>query len=688
MPFRDVSTRREYQRQWDRSNRPRREETHTRRAGFARRRSRFVAIDGEGYSVADGSHKYAWLAASDGNRTVRVYNPHGLLPRDCWEFLLSLPREFGPAIYVGFALGYDFEYWLPTREDRLRLLDSTARCRYGPYRFLWWPRKRFEVARLEGDCARVRVDDVFGYFATSFEHALNDWRIQVRADDRRILAEGKRRRRSFGLEDFESGFIDRYNAIELRLLAILVRLLNDARDQVGIHTSDFYSPANLATELFKQHGVKVSPAPPAVEEAAYSAFFGGRIEAGAFGTYLGRVYMYDINRAYPYAMASLPDLSQGSWVHGTQYVPGTPLSLYHTRRDFPEGWRYYPLPWRDTNGAVYYPPRGSGWIWGPELDPDWVRRGWVVVDEAWHFIALGEPSRPFEWQAELYRKSLELKARGEYGQATALKLGQNSAYGKLAQRTSARTEVVDGVRVRARPTFHSPCYAGLITSLTRARLWRALGALALTERAGFAESPVVSFCTDGFFSLEPLLDSADCPLEFAAELEVSDRFGALKTECYDGLQILQSGVYRLLKGPQWDGRGRGFANRRVPWEAIVQGWQRGLPSIQHGVEAFIGHRRARAQPRLTPRTWVHIPREIRLGAVGKRHIAPPPVYTSSTNPATRLYWTRPERDVEFLAESASNVPEFTRRPQAGPGETAEDLADLGWTVGETEERTS
>lgn len=697
MPYKDRAVRRSKQTAWDRVNRPRRGETHTTRAGFATRRDRFVAIDGEGYTTEDGRHLYAYLAASDGERVESVYNPYGLSPRECWEFLLSLPKAFGPSVYVSYSFGYDTEFWLPTRPDRLQRLDDTSRCLYGPYRFLLWPRKRFEIARTEGTPSRVRIDDVFSYFGSSFEDALPAWLPPPSDEDSELLHFGKSKRGHFTREDFETGLIARYNALELRLLVQLVKSLKAAREEVGIVSSDFYSPANLAVALFKRYEVKVEPAPPPVERAAYAAYFGGRIECAAFGTFLGPVYEYDINRAYPYAMSELPDLSNGRWERSDAYLPDSRWAVYHIRWDFPEGWRFYPFPWRSSSGAVCYPPRGSGWIWAPEVRHWMVDQGRVRVFDGWHFRPAANNVPPFGWQADVYQQTLELKRRGETGPAAALKLGQNSCYGKLAQQTSARTAIVDGARVRTRPTFHQPCYAGLATSITRARIWDILTEQYASPGEDLADPEVckvVSICTDAVYALEPIyqLESVDGSRRIPGEYRVvsyegDEEFGSLKFERFDGIQSLQSGVYRLkhLDGctcgkcsDGWGTRARGFANRNVPWSLVNEGWRKGAPTVRYEVERFIGHRWARAQPKYAPRSWPKIPKEIRLGAVGKRYVAPTPIFSAEENPSTRLYWTKPERDVGYEDESDPNLPDFTRRPKPPASETAEDLRDLGW----------
>jgi hypothetical protein len=672
MAIKDPARRREYERrrrgyknEWDRTHRPGRTGTHTDRRGYAVSRDHFVMVDGEGFDEG-GRHRYAYLAASDGERLESLYNPEGLSNRECWEFLLELPEKFGPSAFVAYSFGYDTEFWIPTRLDRQRLLDERGFCLYGPFRFILWPHKRYTVSRREGRKSHVCVDDIFSYFGCSFEEAIDSehWALPLTHEESRLLHEGKALRGEFTRANFESGFVQRYNFLELKLGVALVRKLRAARESVGIYTSDYYSPANLAVALFKKYGVKVEPCPPSIERPAYAAYFGGRIETSAFGTYRGRVYEYDINRAYPAAMSVLPNLHKGDWKRSAEYRLESSWSVYRVRWDFPGGWRFYPLPWRDTNGAVCYPPRGTSWVWAPEIQP-WMLRHMTFLD-GWHFIPSEDNVPPFGWQEDVYRQTVEFEERGEFGAKTALKLAQNSSYGKLAQQTAAQ---------RVRPTFHNPVYSGLITSITRSRLWYLLREFGEPSQ----ETPILAFCTDAIYTTRPLTNPVGLPPESVdIEWPISGEFGSLKLDEFEGIQLLQSGVYRLLHSGKWKVRARGFGSRNVPWDLINEGWRNGAESVAYYPERFIGHRWARHARSLPARQWIGVRKEIRLGAVGKRYLAPAPSYTAADNPAERLYWTKPMEDVEWLAESAANLPNFLRRPIPPPEGTAEDVRDLGW----------
>lgn len=714
MPFKDPQRRRSYHAEYDRTHRPHRGETHTKRPGYASRRDRFVSIDGEGYTLADGQHAYAWLAASDGQRSVHVFNANGLDHRTCDEFLLSLPGEFGPSIYVAYGMGYDTEFWIPTRRRALEFIDRNGRCLDGPYRFLLWPRKRFEIARIRDSKDRpikgpkVTIDDVFSNFSCSFEEAVEKWRIPVTKIEAELLHQGKQKRGHFELRDFESGLVEAYNNVEHRLLVALVRALRHARESVGIVTSSYYSPANLSTVLFRRFGVTIEPPRSELErrvwDASYSAYFGGRIECAAYGTYPGDVWEYDINRAYPWAMSTLPDFARGEWERDADFRQKSRWSLYHLRWDFTDlNLRFNPLPWRDTNGAVYYPPRGTGWAWAPEVRTEFVSGRRIQILDAYHFLPADQGAHPFAWQEEVYRQqqrfAREILANGEpnpdynLGAALVLKLAQNSAYGKLAQRVSAQTEIgPDGLRVRTRPRFHNPIYAGLITSIGRSRLWDLIHEVNGLEDFGEDDRGVIALATDAVFTSRRLWSDELRQNEpsvrgrrLVGATEYGGNFGAVKIEEFRKMESLQSGVYRLFGGKDPVVRGRGFGDRKVPWNLIEQGWRDCMSSVSFPVERFIGHRWARAQSKYAPRSWVQVPKTITLGAVGKRRLAPPPRYTSRQNPARRLYWTMPIDDVDFYAESAPNLPNFRLAGVRSASATAENLSDLGFGEGPSED---
>src|SRR5262249_28835052 len=78
-----------------------------------RPKRRFVAVDGEGITGADGVHRYVLMTACDRDGPVcrPLVNPDGLSDEECLSFLCRLPTD---ALVVGYGLGYDRTKWLET----------------------------------------------------------------------------------------------------------------------------------------------------------------------------------------------------------------------------------------------------------------------------------------------------------------------------------------------------------------------------------------------------------------------------------------------------------------------------------------------------------------------------------------------------------------------------------------------
>ena len=597
--------------------------------GLAFREGRFVAVDGEGIQVGT-KQRYAYLADSTGRE---IWEPGGIPTVRALDFLLAIPKD---TVVVGFGIGYDVEKILTDVPHAVRRkIDRSGRGFWGDYKIEYWPRKKFEVWRFANGkvTGHVRIDDVLSNFGQSFEGVAKEW-LGIQGG---VLSEGKARRGSFTADDLT--YIRRYTGEELKLLVQVVRKLKDARLAAGFTTSNLYSPANLATELFRKTGAKaaISDLPREIVEPAYRAMFGGRIEAVAYGTYSGRVVEFDITSAYPAALARLPNLAKGTWRRVSYFAGPLKTGLYHVRWRFPEGRRFYPFPWRARSGRIYYPPRGEGWVWGVELFEPWnVDTGCIEILEGWVFDGPGEDERPFASIAETFERRAALKKAGDPAEYP-LKLAMNSAFGKLAQRQG-----VGGKK----PSYHQIAYAGLITATTRAVVYSAVN-------EGF-DGEVLTFNTDAVYVTD---DTG-----FLGRL--GEELGAWKRAEYEGIQILQSGVYRLRKNETWlPSKGRGFGERRVPWDDIVKAWDAGQTVAEVRLkDRFVSHRFADARNRLElGGEWEPVKRRVSVVATGKRADLPG---WQSVNPARSLRWTESEGiGISEFDLSAPNPPPWEIEPQ-------------------------
>jgi hypothetical protein len=532
------------------------------RPGYYRdRRSRrpFVAVDGEGWGST-----YALLADSGGHS---IHDYDGLPTRTIFDWLSRLRERNGPAHFVGFALNYDINHWLRDLPSRtLYRLWRVGHVRWEEWFIEWTPGKWFHLKHLPSERS-VRVWDSFGFFQGSFLKACADWGVEVPSE----VKEGKAGRSQFTSKDLPR--IMAYNEAELRCLVVLMDRLRAGLEAAGIPGTQWYGAGAAATRLFQLNRVKetISLPPSEVQEAALGAYFGGRIEAGKFGRIEGPIWNGDLNSAYPSAMAIIPNLSQGKWRRTTAL--SSAMGVYLVEWDWPEGSPYYPLPWRDEDGSIYFPRVGRSWIWWPEVRACELT-GWKLkILDGWVWES-GEVAPKVEWKDNLLeidwgnpwpylflfeRYNDRLKVGKKTGAGLAIKLAINAAYGKTAQREG----------YFGRPTYRQFEIAGWVTSFIRARLW---------THASRDLNSVVSFNTDGIFALKPL-----------ANTHPSENFGTFSSSTYRRMEVAEPGVYRLEREDgTWEYYGRGFGKKGVPWDEWSRARARGRSHVTVQVTRFHG----------------------------------------------------------------------------------------------------
>jgi hypothetical protein len=575
---------------------------------------RIIALDGEGYSLASGVHRYSYMAACDENGLVaELRAPRGKsITFDAFATWLldELPRG---ALLVGFSLGYDRTKLLESLPDAAvwGLMHPEARKgRHGPrvvrtggYR-LNMVSTLFTVRR-ESDRARQRIWDLWRFFQSSFVVALERWKVGT-PEERARIARMKLKRSSFrGIGRAE----ERYCQAECKLLATLTRELLDAHEQEDLHLTHLYGPGSTAALLLKSCGAEEQNArtPKAMQLAVASAYFGGRFECSRVGPVRGPIYAYDIASAYPSALARLPCFAHGRWLHRNDWM-GDPWAVvrYRIEPHFArscEAWG--PLPHRLPDGNIVFPTvSAGGWAWAVELQAAMRLHPGVVALDAWFWLQ--ECSCPPPFEARIRDLFERRKQWGKSARGIVLKLGLNSMYGKSAQRVGSGR-------------YRCMVRAGLVTATARAMLLDAIAA---------ARDPwsILELATDSVLSREPL----DLPASPFGQL------GSWEPKAWKG------GVFLLRPGLRFDlgrvgdesrtaARGLGVRvlheNRRM----VIAMWKRApmtpvevqQPPIFHGARACVRRREtetglAYVRDPLYGRWTLPTPRTLRYGPAPKR----------------------------------------------------------------------
>lgn len=520
----------ENQRERQRSVPYRRTKNQTRHA-----RRPFAAVDGEGGGRGT-SHELYVLRAGDSE----LYTGSPLSTLECLTFLDELSRDFR---YISYFFGYDVGMIvkdcdksileeLRNREGR-KIWEGKGVYRpvvVGSFEIDFVPRKEFRVRR-RGFYRAVNgkrsvwvppgpwlvIDDISGYFQSSFLSALEKWDIGT-LDERNFIRGMKDERAVFSFDDGALR-IREYNALECKLTVELADKLRRVCSDLGYNQSRYQGAGNLAGAMLRLHGDKRhvgEQLPSAVAYGAACAYFGGRFEVSRVGHINQTVYEYDIQSAYPTAMLSLPCFCDGKWHNiGQRFITDDHITaLYNVqwepqRRVNPFG--FAPFQFRTHIGATFAPMYGTGWQWQHELLAHFrhgktqyrftILDAWVWEQKCSH--------RPFEWIPPLFEARIAL---GKSDKGRVLKLGMNSLYGKTAQVVGAGP-------------FSNRAWAGLITAWTRARLLEVYYSLKPTD--------TIMMATDGIYTLAPVegLDLREKTL------------GAWEADSFSSLFIVQPGFY-------------------------------------------------------------------------------------------------------------------------------------------------
>lgn len=582
---------------------------------------KFIAWDGEGGDIK-GRHTYFLLSNSLGET---ITNKAGLGRAEIADMVLNTKVDHPTALHVVYGGGYDFQFWFgDINKETLQQLYLGKRVTIGRHRYRWRVGKNLEIKDTVSG-RLVTVYDVMPFFQCSFVKACDDY-LGSNFVMRDEIVSGKSSRGSFDYADIAE--ITRYNDAELVNLVALVEELRLRLERVGIRPRRWDGPGAIATALLTSKGVKEALGPRDREEdvmpwnvAARHAYAGGRFEPIRLGAQVPGGYEYDINSAYPHALQSAPCLTHGYWKHRDGepelshdfVLRRVEFSAYYDARR----WHHRPFPffYRLPTGLVYFPFMVKNWVWEREYQagkrlaklayPGSMCRSvesWEWVSSPDKCIESGCNPYPFDWIGPYFLKRKALK-KAKDGAHVGIKLGLNSLYGKLAQRTGA--EYKDG-RWRI-PPFHNLAWAGYVTSTCRSML---LDATCLDPDS------VIAYATDAIFSVNPL------------GLDIGDDLGQWEATEFRHLTYTGSGIYFYTDSAgnhveRTRGVDRGTLHESDFLEAIERDGTEG--TVAAPLTRFYGAGLALSQNWEYWRSWRRTDKEIRVtpGVASKRFHAMP-----------------------------------------------------------------
>lgn len=519
------------------------------------------------------------------------------------------------ARHVAYAFNYDVNMILQKLdENKLRELHKTNQLwlNYGEYRYQLkhFPRKIFEVTRLPRKGFRstpvtTTIFDIFSFFGTSFIKACQDLGLEVPD----TVIEGKQQRGAF--EKYGIAYVERYWWDEIQLLPQLAAELDTRLKRAGFHLRKWHGPGALADSVNRKYKTKhrmQKAGNPVVQQAAQTAYAGGRFEMFQLGRVSGPVWSYDINSAYPYGISQLPTLAGTRWIEHSPTDMGNldRFGIYYidsTTAGFDSGTIIGPAFHRARGGTVSYPARFKGWYWAPEAIGVLANNPHAKLVRGFR-LDVCEPGTAFPWLTTMYEQRKQWKREGNSSQL-ALKLAMNSLYGKMAQQSGWNPGGPP-------PRWHQIEWAGWTTANCRAMIY-AIATKMLPDQ-------LIAIETDGIYSTAS-------PEQLG--ITASDVLGGWEIDCYDEIIYLQSGLAWLRKGDHWTFKRRGvdpnsltLADAQAYLQSLTPGGKWG-PLLARTTR-FVGMGAALASKSYeeTHCVWKTTDREIRPGMEGKRvHIA-------------------------------------------------------------------
>lgn len=518
----------------------------------------FKGIDGEG--VGRGrEHRYVLLGC---DRKYVTWDAGVPDITAIFSFLYSQYLESPDSVFCGFYLSYDFNMWLRMlpRERAWMLLTEEGKARrkrkrgnhrlppfpveYQEWKFDMLGYKRFKLKPENGN-GWMYINDAGSFFQTSFLNVINPARWAgnpvVTEEEYELIKRGKERRESAELDDE----MIRYNLLENEILSRVLTRLNEGFTSAGVRLDkrQWFGPGQAA-QKWMQIDRKLDTATRSVRNyskslynAICASYYAGWFEIPAHGIVPGITYEYDINSAYPYAIARLPCCC-GRWSHGKGRPRGNARVLRLCKvRVTGNDPVFGPMPYRCPDGRILRPHETTGWYWDHELRA--ARKAELISDitwyEYWDYEGCGHKP-PLRGLAGLYDERLRIGK--DTPQGKAYKLLYNSVYGKLAQ------SVGD-------PRYGNALYASLITSGCRTEI---LGAIATHPEKSRA---VVMVATDAVYFTSP-----------HPSLPISNKLGEWSSETHERLTLFKPGVYwneetrkKIREGKDVSFKARGISSK-------------------------------------------------------------------------------------------------------------------------------
>jgi hypothetical protein len=291
------------------------------------------------------------------------------------------------------------------------------------------------------------------------------------------------------------------------------------------------SSGYLAEKVIINNNVKIpffNDIPFEIQQMANCCYFGQRTEIFWRG-FIGKAYIYDINSAYPYALAQFPDLNDGQWVRRKSIHINARLGFFKIETNIPDLKMIPPFAFKKHGGNYFPSGKFVTFCTLEELKMCEKKSYYKILDS--HQFITNSKNYPFkDFIYELYEKRLKMKNEKNPMQLP-IKLILNSIYGKTGQ--NIKGEIGN---------LYNPIIFRFIQGYVRAMLYN-------FKNKHNLEYDTVAFATDSICTPKKLDIDSDEIGEFSLE------------KSGDDVYFLQNGYYRVNN--IWKSRGMGKLNGKT-----------------------------------------------------------------------------------------------------------------------------
>jgi len=473
--------------------------------------------------------------------------------------------QFRGKVFVFYNLRFDVQAVLKWFDPSIWFdLWDTGKATYQDYTFTLIPWKWFKITRNKMSVSMYDISQFYNY--ASLDHA-----------SKKYLGIGKIDFDRANIEDFKHPDTIKYCVHDAMLCGELTRHL------LNVHTEHFPdSNASLISKaaMAEKHFSATCSLPtinnlitnyPAFIKIAYLCYKGGFFSAFKRG-YFPKLYVYDINSAYPYHMAQLPDLSRGGFCKFIKAPPhGEYLGWYQVRVNICDSAAYFsPLAVRFKGISMY--PEGYFRAYITKLEYDELIKHFDI--EIINGVSWIPSDIIFPWKAEIERLYEWKKFETDPILKSLVKIILNSIYGKTIQKVPL---IDDPSYSHKTGNLFNPFYASYITAGTRIQIFK--------EVAKMDASTLVMIATDSIMTTRPI----DVPL--------TKDLGDWGIEKHGQGVVMGSGVYSIKDENSTITKRRGFktnmAQSFFDVNNIPQEQQKLLLSVKRHIsmaQALIQHR--------------------------------------------------------------------------------------------------